>query len=72
MRPQSSMNGAWVSRTTDQLQWLQVKFGQQVEIRRIATQGRHRFNEWVKSYSLRFSMDGVLFIQYETNKNQTV
>ena len=72
LRPQSAKNGGWVSRINNQLQWLQVKFGRKVEIRRIATQGRHRYDQWVKSYSLRFSMDGLLFIQYQTNKNQTV
>ena len=72
LRPQSAKNGGWVSRINNQLQWLQVKFGRKVEIRRIATQGRHIYDQWVKSYSLRFSMDGLLFIQYQTNKNQTV
>ena len=63
---------AWIARTVDQNQWLQVKFVQRVEIRRVATQGRPKSNQWVTSYMLNYSSDGLLFYQYRTNKNQTV
>ena len=63
---------AWVARTVDQNQWLQVKFVERVEIRRVATQGRPKSNQWVTSYMLNYSSDGLLFYQYRTNKNQTV
>jgi len=49
-----------------------VKFDQRVEIRRVATQGRPNSNQWVKSYKLNYSSDGLLFYQYRANKNQTV
>ena len=68
----SSHNGGWSSLTKDQNQWLQVNFSQRVEIRRVATQGRHNGNQWVESYKLTYSSDGLLFYQYQTNRNQTV
>ena len=70
----SSHNGGWSSLTNDQNQWLQVKFGQRVEIRRVATQGRQAsaHYQWVTSYTFNYSSDGLLFYQYRTNKNQTV
>lgn len=64
--------GAWLARLSDQNQWLQVKFAQRVEIRRVATQGRPGANQWVKSYTLNYSSDGLLFDQYQTNRNQIV
>ena len=66
------MHSAWYAGTHDQNQWLQVNFSQRVEIRRVATQGRHNSNQWVTSYMLNYSSDGVLFYQYQTNRNQTV
>ena len=70
----SSNSGGWSSLTSDPNQWLQVKFGQRVEIRRVATQGRQSLDitQWVTSYMLNYSSDGLLFYQYRTNKNQTV
>ncbi|XP_078357236.1 uncharacterized protein LOC144642118 [Oculina patagonica] len=68
----SSSYGGWLSKLNDQKQWLQVKFGQRVEIRRVATQGRHNVNYWVKSYTLNYSSDGLVFEQYQTNKDATV
>ena len=70
----SSHNGGWSSLKNDQKQWLQVKFGQRVEIRRVSTQGRQALvvTQWVTSYMLNYSSDGLLFYQYRTNKNQTV
>ena len=66
------MHSAWYAETHDQNQWLQVNLSRRVEIRRVATQGRHNSNQWVTSYMLNYSSDGVLFYQYQTNRNQTV
>ena len=66
------MHSAWYAGTHNQNQWLQVNFSQRVEIRRVATQGRHNGNQWVESYKLTYSSDGLLFYQYQTNRNQTV
>ena len=72
LRANSSHQGGWVTLTDDQNQWLQVQFGQRVEIKRVATQGRQNAVQWVKSYTLNYSTDGVVFNQYKTNTDQTV
>ncbi|KAL9982726.1 hypothetical protein ACROYT_G004810 [Oculina patagonica] len=68
----SSHHGCWASQTGDQNQWLQVKFGQRVEIRRVATQGRYNYDQWVTSYKLNYSSDSIVFEHYHTNKDETV
>jgi hypothetical protein len=56
--------GAWSTRKNDQYQWLQVDFGKMVEIRRIATQGRQDANQWVKTYTIAYSYDGIFWKDY--------
>ncbi|XP_022799083.1 lactadherin-like [Stylophora pistillata] len=68
----SNSVGGWCAKVIDPNQWLQVKFGQRVVIRRVATQGRQNYDQWVTSYSLRYSSDGLVFHHYQTNTNQTV
>ena len=68
----SNSAGGWAAQINDKNQWLQVKFGQRVEIRGVATQGRHNVYQWMTSYSLRYSSDGMVFHHYQTNTKQTV
>jgi hypothetical protein len=57
--------GSWSAKVNDALQWIQVDLGQLTKVTRVATQGRHRdYNQWVTSYSLLYSMDGVSFQNY--------
>ena len=58
--------GAWRSTTTDLNQWLQIDlYSQHTKITRVATQGRNGFHiEYVKSYKLQYSKDGVTFQYY--------
>ena len=60
--------GAWCAATNDQNQWLQVDFGTEMMISGVATQGRQAINQWVKSYSLSYSLDGRTFYSYQNNK----
>ena len=63
----------WAAGSNNVFQWIQVKFGQRVIIRAVSTQGRHTsYNQWVKSYSLNYSSDGLSFRRYQTNKHLTV
>ena len=57
--------GAWVAQKQDHNQWLQVDFGVEAVITRIATQGRQDAAQWVKEYTLRYSTDGFYFKQYQ-------
>ena len=56
--------GAWSAKHNNKNQWLQVYFGKWVKITRISTQGRSDANQWVKSYTLSYSYDGVWWYRY--------
>ena len=64
--------GAWRAGANDVHQWFQVDFGGWAKIVRVATQGRHDGNEWVKSYTLSFGYDGVFFEPYKQSGRTAV
>lgn len=53
--------GCWSALRNDLNQWLQVDFGSQTRVTRLATQGRNAYNEWVIRYRIQYSDDGVTF-----------
>ena len=62
--------GSWSAAVSDFDQpWLQVDFLEKVAIAKVATQGRlldsKRYFQWVKTYSLNYSQDGIDFEAYE-------
>ena len=69
-----SYAGAWIPKSNDLGQWIQVDLGKITKITRIATQGRQDAGHWVKSYSLTYSVEGGPFLSYSNNlvcKNET-
>ena len=42
--------GAWSALKNDLHQWLQVDFGQEMEVQAIQSQGRQHRHQWVESY----------------------
>ena len=59
---------AWSAQTNDENQWLQVDFGQNVKITKIATQGRQDYEQWVANYTLSYCEDGKTeFQEYQEN-----
>ena len=56
--------GAWSSRRNDVNQWLQIDFNYPATIDEILTQGRQSTNQWVKTYTVSYSNDGVTFNPY--------
>lgn len=64
--------GAWIAQKQDHNQWLQVDFGVETVITRIATQGRQDAAQWVKEYTLRYSTDGFHFKQYQPSGSTKV
>ena len=56
--------GGWAALTNDQNQWLQIKFGQILQISGVATQGRATVAQWVTSYKLEYSSDGSSWTYY--------
>ena len=63
----SGKHGSWIARTNDVNQWFEIDFGSWIKISAIETQGRQDANQWVKTYSVSFSYDGVF---YQTVNNE--
>ena len=64
--PHNGRTGAWSSKKNDINQWLQIDFKRPTAIVGISTQGRTaRFNQYVKSYTLSYSQDGLSFQAYK-------
>ena len=57
--------GGWSSRPCDLNQWLQVDLGSYTIVTRVATQGRNAHDQWVTSYRIEYSNDGVNFHFYQ-------
>ena len=63
-----SYAGAWIPKSQDAGQWIQVDLGKITEITRLATQGRQDAGHWVKSYSITYSVEGGPFLPYNDNQ----
>lgn len=59
--------GGWCARHKNHNQWLQVDLGKIKSVTAVATQGRDKYYEHVKSYELAFSKDGVRWNRYKEN-----
>ena len=65
--------GAWSAGANDANQWLQVDFGRNVRITKLATQGRQDYDQWVKTFTLSYSVDGNPSFQiYQENGAEKV
>lgn len=64
--------GCWAVRHNDPSQWLQVDFVKKVSLGKVATQGRDDYPQWVTSYSLSYSMNGINFDMYEQDGSPKV
>ena len=58
---------AWIARPSDASPWLQVDFMENTTVIEIGTQGRDNSPQWVKTYAVRYSLDGTDFKRYENN-----
>jgi len=56
--------GAWCANKNDGNQWLQVYFGRETAVTKVATQGRYDGDQWLMSYSLSYSVDGTHWAWY--------
>ncbi|XP_028515822.1 retinoschisin-like [Exaiptasia diaphana] len=50
--------GGWYSNNRNKYHWLKINLGKIAMITRIATQGHHKYHQWVTSYSLATSTNG--------------
>ena len=59
---------SWSVRRNRVGQWFQVNFVELMRIKGVATQGRQNANQWVRSYTVRYSVDGMSFRPYIENR----
>jgi hypothetical protein len=64
----SGKAGAWCAKYNNANQWLQVDLGKVTKVTHIATQGRQDYNQWVRTYSVQYSLNGRRFVDYEGGK----
>lgn len=59
--------GAWSAARNDGNQWLQINLGSPyiTRVTSVATQGRNGYDQWVTTYRLMYSDDGVNFLYYK-------
>jgi hypothetical protein len=63
-------NKCWIARQSDTNQWLQIDFKYKATVTEILTQGRTQYGQWVKSYTIAYSDDGVNFATYKGDEGQ--
>ena len=65
--------GGWSARLNDLNQWLQVGFVSFTTVAGVATQGRHSssYRQWVTSFNVQYSDDGVIFQFYKETWNSS-
>ena len=59
--------GAWIASADDPAPWLKVDLKSNATLRVIATQGRSDANEWIATYEVSYSIDGLTYEKYEEN-----
>ncbi|XP_078665898.1 lactadherin-like [Branchiostoma floridae x Branchiostoma belcheri] len=59
--------GAWAARTNTIGTWLQVDLGEMKTITGTIIQGRYNHHQWVTSYKLQYSVDGLSWITYASS-----
>ncbi|XP_078597656.1 lactadherin-like [Branchiostoma floridae x Branchiostoma japonicum] len=59
--------GAWAVRTNTIGEWLQVDLGEIDRVTGTIIQGRHSGPQWVTSYKLQYSFDGISWTTYAGN-----
>lgn len=64
LRKSGRYAGAWIPKYPDIGQWIQVDLGKVTKITRIAHQGRNEVSQYVKSFTLSYSIEGGPFRPY--------
>mgnify|MGYP001793516290 CR=1 FL=1 len=57
-------SGGWYSQRNDKLQWLCIDLGRVTPVTGVATQGRYDGNQWVTTYLLSYSRNGIKYYPY--------
>ena len=64
--------GAWCARSNNRYQYLQIDFARLAKIIKMAIQGRHDANQWVKQYYITHSVNAINFVEYKERNNRKV
>ena len=69
-----SKDTCWSVAVNDAYPWFQVDFGNWTKVSGISTQGRNSdtLQQWVKSYRVSYSYDGLLFADYKEGSDAKV
>ncbi|KAI8514743.1 hypothetical protein Bbelb_073340 [Branchiostoma belcheri] len=59
--------GAWAAGTNTIGEWLQVDLGEMKTVTGTIIQGRYNYDQWVTSYKLEYSVDGLSWITYASS-----
>ena len=68
----NSGGGSWSAAVNDAHQWFQVDFGNWTRVSGISTQGRSSTAEWVITYRVSYSYNGLLFADYKEGPDAKV
>lgn len=70
--PAKGKAGAWCAASNNRNQWLQVFFGRETTVTKVAIQGRYSCcSQWVASFKLSYSSDGIHWAWYRLSDGQT-
>ena len=60
---------AWIAKSNNDQEWLQVDLQHEVDLTGVSSQGRHgcTYNQWVESYTVSHSNNGRYFIDFKQN-----
>ena len=58
---------AWITGTNNLKQWLKIDLMRKEFITAVATQSRHNYGQWVKSYGLSYGTDGMIWNECKAN-----
>ena len=64
--------GGWAARRNDHYQWIQIDLLRATRVTQVATRGRQDARQWVTSYYLSYSQDGVKYVWYMKNSARLV
>lgn len=60
-----SRYGSWIARSNNRRQWFQIDLGNRAIVIKAGIQGRYDANQWVKSYTIAYGMNGFHFRPYK-------
>ena len=63
---------SWSVRHNRRGEWFQVNFVELMRIKGVATQGRQDASQWVRSYTIMYSVDGMNFVSYKEGRTTKV